>query len=205
MRRKIAPAPITNAQIADSFDEIAHLLELQLANPFRLSAYRRAADRIRNWPLSLAELYRSGGLAAREELPGIGSSLAKKIAELVKRGRLRFLDRLRRKATSADALLNLPTVGPVLANRIRGKLGASNLEEVFRAAQDGRLRRVDGIGDKGVRASRPFMRHHQGCRDGAASGPEREPCGVRKLLFLLLLIAPILTTITPICASNAHG
>ena len=61
------------------------------------------------------------------------------------------------------------------------------------------------IGDKGVRASRPFMRHHQGCRDGAASGPEREPCGVRKLLFLLLLIAPILTTITSICASNAHG
>ncbi|HTM54358.1 MAG TPA: helix-hairpin-helix domain-containing protein [Pirellulales bacterium] len=157
MRRKIAPAPVTNAQIADSLDEIAHLLELQLANPFRLSAYRRAADQIRNWPLSVAELYRSGGLAALEELPGIGTSLAKKIAELVKRGRLRFLDRLRRKASSADALLNLPTVGPVLANRIRGKLGASNLEEVFRAAQDGRLRRVDGIGDKRVRAIRDSL------------------------------------------------
>jgi hypothetical protein len=64
---------------------------------------------------------------------------------------------LRRKATSADALLNLPTVGPVLANRIRGKLGASNLEEVFRAAQDGRLRRVDGIGEKRVRAIRDSL------------------------------------------------
>jgi hypothetical protein len=157
MRRKTSRTSISNAQIADSFDEIARLLELQVANPFRVAAYRRAADQIRNWPLSVNDHYRSGGLAVLEELPSIGTSLAKKIAELVDRGRLRFLDRLRRKGTSADALLNLPTVGPVLANRIRGKLGASNLEDVFRAAQDGRLRRVDGIGDKRVRAIRDSL------------------------------------------------
>ena len=88
---------VSNASIADALEEMAKLLELQAANPFRIGAYRKAAVRVRACRTPLGTIHARGGRAALEELPGIGSSLAKKIAELVAHGRLRSLERSRRK------------------------------------------------------------------------------------------------------------
>ena len=105
----------------------------------------------------LAEIFAEGGIGELQELPGIGDSLASKIADMIQRGHSPALERLRRRQEKRDLLTSLPTIGPQLARRIRGTLGVDSLEEVFRAAQDGRLRRIDGLGRKRVQAIRDSL------------------------------------------------
>jgi putative hydrolase len=142
---------ISNAQIGALLDEIAMHLQLRGANPFRVAAYRNAAVTLRNLKRPLNDILRHEGLAGLERLPGVGTSLAKKIAEVIRRGRLRQLERLRRQGPD-DVLATLPSVGQRLAGRIRATLGIDSLDELSRAARDGRLRRVAGMGRKRVQA-----------------------------------------------------
>src|SRR5438034_938043 len=78
-----------NPDIARLFDEVADLLEIQDANPFRVRAYRNAARTIRDFPESLADLVRAG-TKDLTEIPGIGEDLAEKIAEIVGTGALKL-------------------------------------------------------------------------------------------------------------------
>src|SRR5256885_2598722 len=71
-----------NPDIARLFDEVADLLEIQDANPFRVRAYRNAARTIRDFPEPIAELARSGAKDLTE-IPGIGDDLAEKITAIV--------------------------------------------------------------------------------------------------------------------------
>lgn len=146
----------TNGQLAEVLDEISQRLRRQAANPFRVAAYRAAAERVREWREPLAGLYRREGVAGLESLSGVGKSIARKLAELIRRGRLQSLERLRRKQ-AADSLTSLPMIGPLLADRIRDKLGIDSLEEVYEAAYDGRLQRIAGVGCKRVQAIRESL------------------------------------------------
>jgi hypothetical protein len=148
---------LSNREVASMLEEIAGLLELQGANPFRVTAYRNAALTVRGWKRSLAGIFETEGKAGLEQLPDIGDSLAKKIGEMLRHGRSRALERLRRRQQQGDLLTTLPAVGPRLAERIRGALGAASLEDLFRAAYDGRLRRIDGLGYKRVQAIRESL------------------------------------------------
>src|SRR5439155_10172629 len=76
-----------NPDIARVFDEVADLLEIQDANPFRVRAYRNAARTIRDYPEPIAELVHSGGKDLTE-IPGIGEDLAEKITDIVTTGEL---------------------------------------------------------------------------------------------------------------------
>src|SRR5512147_434621 len=78
------PGAAHNADIAASFEEIADLLEIEGANPFRVRAYRNAARVVGGMPNEAAVMLARGDDLA--ELPGIGKDLAGKIAELVKTG-----------------------------------------------------------------------------------------------------------------------
>ena len=78
--------PVHNAEIADIFDHVADLLEIEDANPFRVRAYRNAARTIRDLNRSLAEMLAAGADLA--DLPDIGDDLAGKIAEIVETGHL---------------------------------------------------------------------------------------------------------------------
>lgn len=140
-----------NAHVAALLDEIALQLKLRGANPFRVAAYRNAAVTVRGAKCPLAEILKRDGRRGLEELPGVGTSLARKIAEMLKRGQSRQLDRLRHEDTT-DVLGTLPSVGPRLAERIRQQLGIHSLEELLGAARSGKLRRVPGIGRKRVAA-----------------------------------------------------
>ena len=106
----------------------------------------------------MASIYQSEGLTGLACLPGIGASLAKKIGEMLRRGESRALEQLRRKHAREDMLVTLPTVGKLLAARIRAALGADSLEEVLNAAEDGRLQQVEGLGRKRVQAIRDSLR-----------------------------------------------
>src|SRR5574338_1716305 len=101
-----------NIQIARTFDEVADLLEIQGANPFRVRAYRNAARTIGTLGAQVETILKDDGHAL-EELPGIGEDLAGKIATICQTGQLPLLAQLaRRTPESMVAPLRIPGVGP---------------------------------------------------------------------------------------------
>ncbi len=147
----------TNEDIADVLDRVADLLRGQDANPFRIRAYRDAAQTLRTHDRPVAGLVRDEGAEALEELPGIGPSLAGAVAEFVHTGRLGLLDRLQGEVSPEDLFRVVPGIGADLARRIHDALGVETLEELEQAAHDGRLDGVKGFGARRVRAVRETL------------------------------------------------
>lgn len=139
---------LPNATVARRLEEVAWLLEEQGANPYRVQAYRHAADMLRHMLRSVSDIVENEGAEGLRRLPGIGESLARSIRELVLTGRLPILDRLRGETDSVALLTSVPGVGPVLAERLHHDLGIDSLEELEAAAHDGRLALLGGIGAK---------------------------------------------------------
>lgn len=145
-----------NVQVADRLDEVAQILEEQGANPFRVRAYRHAADTLRTLPRPVSELIEQGGTEALEALPGIGHSLARSIRDVVATGRLPMLERLRGDADPIELLTTVPGIGRLTAERLHHDLDIETLEELEVAASDGRLESIEGLGPKrltGIRES----------------------------------------------------
>lgn len=135
-----------NADVADQFEKLADLLELEGAESFRVIAYRRAAQRMRETAGSVAEL----ALAGRaKELPGIGKTIEEKIVQIVEDGWIHALAQ-REGSIPPDVVLfmRLPGLGPKTAARIWKELGVTTLEELKAAAEGERLRTLAGLGAK---------------------------------------------------------
>lgn len=147
----------SNAEIAGKLDRVAELLELEDSNPFRVRSYRRAADELRALPEPAAGLYASGGQRRLERIPGVGARLAGSIAEILDSGRLGLLERLEGERSPEEVFEKLPGIGRTLAGRIRDELGVATLEGLERAAHDGRLAEVEGIGEKRARGIRDSL------------------------------------------------
>src|SRR5581483_11305780 len=130
--------------VAAAFDEIAELLSIRGENPFRIRAYQRAAQVVRTLPQPLSELQ---GTKPFDELPGIGADLAGKIDELLRTGKLRVLEQLRRQVPPGlRELLQLPALGPIRVRALNVKLGVRNIDDLRRALGEGRLKDVRGFG-----------------------------------------------------------
>lgn len=139
---------IPNEKIARQLRQAAHLLELQEASPFRVRAYRRAADTVESLPTSVDVLLEREGIDALVGLPAIGTVLAQAIVETAHTGRLPVLDRLRGRSDPVSLLASVPGVGLVLADRIHHRLGVGTLEDLELAVWDGRLAALEGVGPK---------------------------------------------------------
>jgi hypothetical protein len=148
-----------NRHIADCLEEAAHLLREQDADPYRVNAYRRAAATVRRWPEPLREVFRTRGLTGLQRLPGVGVSISRAIAELVTRGRLPLLDRLRGGADPVRVLGSVPGIGAVIAQRLHDELGLATLEDLETAAHDGRLETIAGFGEKRLAGIRDSLAH----------------------------------------------
>jgi DNA polymerase (family 10) len=139
--------PVRNAEIADIFDRMAVLLEIQGANPFRVRAYQNGARTLNDLPRSAADM-----LAEEEhlsELPGIGKDLAAKITEIVDTGRLTALEDLEREIPAGLAdLTALPGLGPKRVKALYDALGVRDLSDLERAATKQRIRELPGFGAK---------------------------------------------------------
>ncbi|MDE2629038.1 MAG: DNA polymerase III, partial [Burkholderiales bacterium] len=141
------PRSVSNIEIAAVFDEIADLLEIDGANPFRVRAYRRAARTIGEFGRSVPAMVAQG--ADLDALPGIGPDLAAKIGEIVATGGCALLDRLRKQMPRGIAeLLKVPGLGPKRVRALHQALEVDTLEQLQRAAREGRLRTVPGFGPK---------------------------------------------------------
>jgi DNA polymerase (family X) len=135
-----------NAEIADAFDELANLYELDGAIVHRVLAYRNAARAIRDAAVSVADLARQG---RAPELPGVGKTIAEKIVVLLESGSIPSADRLKERIpTGLVEVTRVPGLGPKRARRLYDELGIASLDELRRAAEDGRLREVPGFGEK---------------------------------------------------------
>lgn len=155
--KTVQPSPLTNEQIAGELDEVADLLEGHGANPFRVRAYRNAAESIRKRDGSIVQLAEDQGVDGLMQLPTIGRSLANTLAHLAQSGRLPMLERLRGENAPEQLFTTVAGIGPKLAQRIHEELGIETLSELSAAARDGRLARVRGMGGKRVRAVREAL------------------------------------------------
>lgn len=138
----------SNTEIAVRLRHAAHLLATQGANPFRISAYRRAADVIEGMPADIRDLAQTGGHAALEAVPGVGTSIAGAVAEMLATGRWAFLERLKGTADPEALFAAVPGIGPTLAHRLHRALQVDSLEALEIAAHDGRLSQVPGFGPR---------------------------------------------------------
>lgn len=143
-----------NQEVARILEEIAGLLEIQHANPFKVKAYRTGAKQVRERPEPVADLVKTGDGEALQTLPGIGESLAALIEEYVKTGKSKLLRRLKGKTAPEDLFEHVPGIGPELADRIVRELDIKTLEELEQAAHDGRLAHIEGFGRRRVEAIR---------------------------------------------------
>jgi len=162
-----------NAEIAEKLDEVARILEIQNANAFRVAAYRRAAETIRGLDVSLDDLVTEEGIAGLDALPGIGSTLARLLFQLVTTRRLPLLERLRGTLDPISILTTVPGIGKRSAQILHSDLGIDSLEELEVAVHDGRLaqagfpaKRIAGIRDSlSVRLGRRPARFDTGSAD----------------------------------------
>jgi len=146
-RRAAATMPIHNADIAAVFEEIADRLEIQGANAFRIRAYRNAARTLGELPQEARALVDKGEDLTR--LPGIGDDLAAKVREIAETGHCSLLDRLRRELPPAvTELLQIPGLGPKRVKALYHDLEVETVEQLYRAARDGRIRALPGFGEK---------------------------------------------------------
>lgn len=139
--------PVHNAEIARIFDRVADLLEIEGANAFRVRAYHNAARTLGELSRDVSEMVAGG--EDLTELPGIGKDLAAKIREIASTGRISLLEAIERRTpqTLAD-LMKIPGMGPRRIHVLHDELGIVGIGELEKAAQEGKLRRLPGFGER---------------------------------------------------------
>lgn len=136
----------TNAEIAQTLETLAELMELDGVNKFRFIALQKAARRISEANFSIAERAAAGTLT---EIPDIGEKIAAKIEEIVATGRLGELEEYFQKYPPAlIEMERVQGVGPRTARRVWEDLGVSNIAELEAAARDGSIASLPGLGEK---------------------------------------------------------
>src|SRR5947209_10801676 len=133
-----------NERLAEQFELLADLMELEGADSFRIGAYRKASARIRETPSSVAQLALDG---KAKLLQGIGKTIEGKIVEVVDDGEIHALTKRKAEVPAEVArFMRLPGLGPKTARRIWRELGITTVGALQSAAEDGRLRGHAGIG-----------------------------------------------------------
>lgn len=139
--------PVYNSDVAEIFNEVADLLEIEGANEYRVRAYRRAARTISSLAKSVSEMVEAG--EDLTELPGIGEDLAGKIVEIVRTGDLKQLEELEGQTPPELAdMLDISGLGPKRVQTIYRELGVTTLEKLEEAARQGGIRELHGVGEK---------------------------------------------------------
>lgn len=139
---------ISNSEIARVLYEIGEYLDMQGVQ-FKPRAYEKVAQAIEGLQDEVADIYKKGGLKAVEDIPGVGISIAEKIEELIKTGKCREHERLK-KSTPVDlaGLTRVEGLGPKKIKVLYQKLGVKNLTDLERAAKAGKISKLAGFGPK---------------------------------------------------------
>ncbi len=141
------PTRVSNQKIAEVLFNIATLLEMQHANPYRVAAYRRAARGVLTLEEPAAHVIARGEALS---VPGLGERLRRKITELIVSGRMTFYDDLCEASLPDDvrALMRVAHVGPRTALRLSGEFDIHSVAQLLDAASHRRLRGAYGFGPR---------------------------------------------------------
>jgi DNA polymerase (family 10) len=137
---------LNNRQLADTFTLIANLCEIKGEVIYVVLAYRRAAESLTSLPREAGEYWKEGKL---REIPGVGKAIAEKIDELLRTGKLEFLENLKKEVPPALAdWLAVPSLGPKKIALIWKTLNITTPAQLETAAKKGKLRGLPGMGAK---------------------------------------------------------
>jgi len=132
-----------NFEVARQFELMADLLEIKGENPFRIRAYRRAAQNVESLTEEVETLVAENRL---DRVAGIGKDLAAKIAEYLQTGQMRAVEEAKKEIpTGVVALMNVPGVGPKTAKLLYEKAGVHDITQLEELAKAGRLKGMPGI------------------------------------------------------------
>lgn len=137
-----------NQEIAQIFDQMADIIELQdkSKDRFRITAYRNAARTLREISKDVKTLLEEGKL---QDLPGIGESLAKKIEEYLKTGKIKKHEQLKKTVSSSLLeLLEIPHLGPKTVKTLHDKLKIKSLKDLEKALKTGKVEKLEHFGEK---------------------------------------------------------
>src|SRR5262245_61620319 len=135
-----------NAELARCFRSIAGYLDME-GVAFKPRAYEKAAQAIEAYDRPLAEVYRTGGLKALCQIPGVGKSMAEKLVELVTTGRCALHEEYQRRIpVDLAELTKLEGIGPKAVKVLYERLGVRTLDDLAVAAQAGRIRALPHFG-----------------------------------------------------------
>ncbi len=151
-----------NLEVTGALTELADLLEIQGANPFRVRAYRNAVRTINGLTRSLVSMIEEG--EDLTELPGIGKDMSGHIRELIETGELgRLREVLEEVPRGVVDLMKLEGVGPKKARKVWEELDVTTVDELEAAVQAGRVEELDGFGKKScekiLRSIEDFRKH----------------------------------------------
>ncbi len=146
-----------NLKVTDLLRQMGDVLEQQQANPYRINAYRRAAEAIASLDTDVRDVLQREGTEGLIRLPFIGSGIAASIREIANTGRWSRLERLRGTLKPERLLQTVPGIGPELAHAIHDQLHTDTLEALEVAAHDGRLQAVKGLGPRRATAIRASL------------------------------------------------
>jgi len=135
---------MTNKEIGKIFFQIAKVLELKDSNDrFRIIAYERAAQEVENYAEEMREVYQKGGLKALNEIPGVGESIAEKIEELLKTGKLKYLEKVKKNVPVSEVeFLQIPGIGPKMAIKIAKDLKAKSIDDLEKKLKNGKADKI---------------------------------------------------------------
>lgn len=137
--------PRANDEVADLLTEYADLLQLTGGDAFRARNYEKAAKSIAGYSGDVGDLDEAG----LQKIPGVGKSIATKIASYRETGTISQLDELRAKIPDGvRAMTKIPALGPKRAFQLYTDLGISSVDELEAAIEQGRLRDLRGFGAK---------------------------------------------------------
>jgi len=137
-----------NLEIAAIFNQIADLLEIQGANPFRVRAYRKAAMNLEGLTDSIEFI---AGQGTVRNIPGIGEDLADKIQEYLQSGKIEFHEQLKREIPVGLAkMVEIPSVGPKTAKLIYDQFRIQTIEDLEALCKTDKLLSVPGFKKKTI-------------------------------------------------------
>jgi len=137
-----------NKEIAKIFNEISGFLAMDKV-PFKPFAYEKAAVVLASLNEDVSQIYQQGGIKALEELPGVGESMAKKIVEYLKTGKIKYYQGLKKMTPiNLAEISEVEGLGPKKTKILYEKLGIRNLKELESAAKKGKIAPLFGFGEK---------------------------------------------------------
>ncbi|MCM8826222.1 MAG: DNA polymerase/3'-5' exonuclease PolX [Candidatus Omnitrophica bacterium] len=135
-----------NQEVAKIFRDIAKILDFQGDNPFRIRAYERASQNIESIPEDIELLWKENRLT---EISGIGKDLANKIGEIITTGTLSQYEELKKKVPPGILqMMEIPGLGPKTVKLIYEKLKIDNIDDLEKAAKNGKLHYLERIKEK---------------------------------------------------------